>query len=341
MSTSSFETACKMFLNYKLSVFLEPVFNQPCNRIKCDEMKYAWEETNHWGPCSATCGPSGTQVRQFRCMHIINARDREEVNTSLCARTDFPEKTRPCRRLPCMSYRWETTIDWSSCNETCGSTGHQTRKMACKKYFNEDFVSEVAHFYCTNREETTDRRECNRRPCYSIQWVLTDRWSSCSQTCGVEAYKEKLVLCKNITHDERKDTISDAYCSQIPKPLVQQSCFLIVCSPEYFWGNTSEWSDCSATCGKGTQIMKRLCVRDKNGTFEFADDSDCMNVNQQIVSKTCDAGPCGFMEWGAGDWSKVGKTNPNTRTSRLPIVKTANSKNSFKSLKKKIKGTCM
>jgi len=50
------------------------------------------------------------------------------------------------------------------------------------------------------------------------------------------------------------------------------------------WGNWSEWSSCSVTCGDGTQQRNRTCVPPQHGGLE------CQGPAEQI--KSCNERPC-------------------------------------------------
>ena len=60
------------------------------------------------------------------------------------------------------------------------------------------------------------------------------------------------------------------------------------------------------SCGKGVQQQLLQCVRlSDDGLEEEVDLSFCTNINLTIPIRECDMDPCGFLEWGAGDWSGV------------------------------------
>ena len=68
----------------------------------------------------------------------------------------------------------------------------------------------------------------------------------------------------------------------------------------------SSLGTCSVTCGKGVQQQLMQCIRlYENGTDEIVDQSHCENASLILPQKQCDLGPCGFLEWGAGEWSMV------------------------------------
>ena len=240
-------------------------------------------------------------------MRIINRKDRKPVADTYCKNLKAPEQKRACNRLPCVTYRWESNQDWQTCNETCGNTGYQRRHMACNKYFGDDLMSAVAHKYCGEDMIATETRECNRHQCYNIKWVLTQDWGTCSQTCGSGGIQEKVVICKNITYDEREITLPNTFCEHTPITLIQQSCQFGDCVDQYMWDKTSVWSKCSVTCGQGRQQMKHQCTKMDGDASVVVGDPNCIHLAVDNVTRICDAGPCGYLEWGAGSWSSVSK----------------------------------
>lgn len=206
--------------------------------------------------------------------------------------------------LPCVSYKWESTSRWQDCNETCGAFGTQSRVMVCRKYYDEDYIEDVGASSCEDKQES-ETRECNRRPCYTIKWLFTENWSECSKSCGTEAVKEKQVVCKNVTYDDREIILPDRFCESAAKPVMQQNCNLPECSVQYSWSRAADWSSCSVSCGSGVQVREQKCIRTQNGISEITENANCGNITLTNMTRNCDAGPCGYLEWGAGPWSAV------------------------------------
>ena len=47
------------------------------------------------------------------------------------------------------------------------------------------------------------------------------------------------------------------------------------------------------------------CFRIYDNTTEEVAMSNCQTENQTLPTQACNLRPCGFLEWGAGYWSKV------------------------------------
>ena len=70
--------------------------------------------------------------------------------------------------------------------------------------------------------------------------------------------------------------------------------------------NTSTWGPCTVSCETGVQEQLLTCVQVSNDdTEEEVALSNCKSLNHTITTRECHMGPCSFLEWGAGDWSKV------------------------------------
>ncbi|CAK8677556.1 unnamed protein product [Clavelina lepadiformis] len=67
--------------------------------------------------------------------------------------------------------------------------------------------------------------------------------------------------------------------------------------PAPFWEDFGKWSDCSATCGGGSQTRKRMC---KDGANPRVISNGC--IGEGIEKRSCNTTPCpGNHEW--GEWS--------------------------------------
>ncbi|XP_076802146.1 uncharacterized protein LOC143446411 isoform X2 [Clavelina lepadiformis] len=67
--------------------------------------------------------------------------------------------------------------------------------------------------------------------------------------------------------------------------------------PAPFWEDFGKWSDCSATCGGGSQTRKRMC---KDGANPRVISNGC--IGEGIEKRSCNTIPCpGNHEW--GEWS--------------------------------------
>jgi len=131
--------------------------------------------------------------------------------------------------------------------------------------------------------------QCEPCPQGTVNWVADD-WSSCSAVCG-GGTQTRTVRCV----DCNGNTVSDGLCLNTPKPATQQACS----NGEYTWA-FNDWSDCSATCGGGTQSRAVYCL-DCQGNV--TSDGYCANQPKPATQQACNTQSCCDADWVVGEWS--------------------------------------
>lgn len=109
-------------------------------------------------------------------------------------------------------------------------------------------------------------------------------WSTCSAACD-GGTQTRIVTCRN----GAGNVISDAVClSEVgPKPATSQACNTNSC-PLGAW-QISDWSQCSAACGGGTQSRHARCV---NGNGDPLPDAMC-SAPLPALTQACNVQSCG------------------------------------------------
>ncbi|XP_010015207.1 PREDICTED: A disintegrin and metalloproteinase with thrombospondin motifs 7-like, partial [Nestor notabilis] len=99
------------------------------------------------------------------------------------------------------------------------------------------------------------QRTCSEEPCPARWWV--GEWQKCSVTCGRAGLMRRTVLCiQSVGLDEQR-ALQHADCQHLAKPDATAPCHRDVpCPSQWAVGN---WSECSATCGNGTQRRPVYC----------------------------------------------------------------------------------
>lgn len=271
-----------------------PTDEEPCNRVDCIDSKYKWHVTSEWSACSATCGDSGTQHQLFYCEKEFSDGRVIKVNERFCSDIKSPKESRACNREPCVKYTWEVTDTWLECNESCGDYGVQLRKLVCMKQKDGE-SSAVGILYCAGQEKPEELRQCNRRNCYTYQWFLTDEWSECSHSCGDRGLKERKVMCKNVTYDNREASVDPIYCDNSKKPSVREECNILQCEA-FYWKPTYEWTECSSVCGD-SGYQTRIFTCHSNNTDDLVDDFNCKILPTAATKRPCNQVPCSHYEW--------------------------------------------
>ncbi|NWW53611.1 ATS7 metalloproteinase, partial [Pedionomus torquatus] len=140
---------------------------------------------------------------------------------------------------------------WTTCTATCG-TGVQRQIVHCV----EKLAGIVEERFCDALTRPDDQqRTCSEEPCPARWWV--GEWTKCSATCGRSGLMKRTVLCiQSVGLDEQR-ALQHADCQHLPKPEATAPCHQEVpCPSQWAVGN---WSECSATCGNGTQRRPVHC----------------------------------------------------------------------------------
>ncbi|XP_056626247.1 A disintegrin and metalloproteinase with thrombospondin motifs 2-like isoform X3 [Triplophysa dalaica] len=140
---------------------------------------------------------------------------------------------------------------WTPCSKTCGG-GIQITRYGCRK--NVD-MRMVHRRYCEKvRQPPPMFRDCNLRECAQPIWVAGE-WSECSKSCGKTGSQTRSVRCVQPLGDSKFKSIRSRYCSD-ERPESRRDCNRNLCPAEWRLG---PWSQCSVTCGNGTQERHVLC----------------------------------------------------------------------------------
>ncbi|NXX04373.1 ATS7 metalloproteinase, partial [Larus smithsonianus] len=140
---------------------------------------------------------------------------------------------------------------WTTCTATCG-TGVQRQIVHCV----EKLAGIVEERYCDALTRPDDQqRTCSEEPCPARWWV--GEWQKCSATCGPSGLMKRTVLCiQSVGLDEQR-ALQHADCQHLSKPDATAPCHREVPCPS-LWA-VGNWSECSTTCGNGTQRRPVYC----------------------------------------------------------------------------------
>ncbi|XP_043917142.1 ADAMTS-like protein 1 [Protopterus annectens] len=244
-----------------------------------DEL-YDWEYEG-FTECSESCG-GGIQEAVAVC---LNKQTQETVDESLCMSSRRPPQLlKACRLEPCPP-RWEHG-NWSACSATCG-VGLQTRDVFCfhllSRETNETVI--LGDKNC-HRPKPVVVQACNRFDCPPAWYPM--EWQECSQTCG-KGMQSREVLCKQRMSDGSFLELPETFCPA-SRPVIQQVCGHKDCPAEW---TPSNWSQCSVSCGEGTQSRIVICKKMlQDGIYITVNSSQCSSVPDPQLVKPCSLPSC-------------------------------------------------
>ncbi|XP_043274071.1 papilin [Venturia canescens] len=275
---------------------LEPDDTELCGNDPCPSEWVA----NEWGPCSKQCGEGGERTREIKCEQIVAGGIPRIVDDSECLKNLGPknETTEKCNEnVECP--KWHEG-PWKPCDHLCGP-GKQKRRVICYRKNEETGKIEALEDSACSAEPMPEREKaCENRPCAGLDWV-TSEWSGCDEKCGLTR-ETRTAHCA--TQDGT--TYPDDKCVESKKPEVTRKCENPK-SCEFLW-YTSQWSECSAKCGKGIRSRAVFCAGFEGDTLKKVDDEKCDSAKKFNDTEECQAEveECKG-EWFAGPWSKCSK----------------------------------
>uniref|UniRef100_K7FF64 ADAM metallopeptidase with thrombospondin type 1 motif 7 n=1 Tax=Pelodiscus sinensis TaxID=13735 RepID=K7FF64_PELSI len=183
---------------------------------------------------------------------------------------------------------------WTKCTAMCG-TGVQRQIVHCV----EKAAGIVEERYCDSLTRPDDKqRTCSEEPCPARWWV--GEWQTCSATCGEGGLMKRTVLCiQSVGLDEQR-ALLHTECQHLSKPDAAAPCHRdILCPAQWAVGN---WSECSVTCGNGTQGRSVYCNHDNKTT--------CDPAQRPPSETTCSLKQCQKkIENSNTDWSGSGSSS--------------------------------
>ncbi|KAG5844207.1 hypothetical protein ANANG_G00159780 [Anguilla anguilla] len=166
---------------------------------------------------------------------------------------------------------------WSHCSKPCGG-GKQYTRFGCRRKSDSKMVHRTN---CQNvKKPRAMTRDCNQKECSLAIWEVGD-WEPCSKSCGKAGFQVRPVSCIQALYDGTNRSMHSKYCSD-GRPESRRACNRQPCPAQWRVG---PWSQCSVTCGNGTQERQVLCHTHAN-TIGL-----CMDTKPDTV-KTCWMLPC-------------------------------------------------
>ncbi|XP_060011181.1 A disintegrin and metalloproteinase with thrombospondin motifs 7 isoform X2 [Lagenorhynchus albirostris] len=165
---------------------------------------------------------------------------------------------------------------WTKCTVTCG-TGMQRQSVRCM----ERQAGPVDERHCEPLGRPDDRqRKCSEEPCPARWWA--GEWQLCSSSCGPGGLSRRAVLCIHSVGLDEQSALGPPACEHLPRPPAETPCNRDVpCPATWAVGN---WSECSVSCGPGSQHRSILCTNDTG--------VPCAEDQRPASEATCLLPPC-------------------------------------------------
>ncbi|XP_072425573.1 papilin isoform X2 [Chiloscyllium punctatum] len=192
-------------------------------------------------------------------------------------------------------YFWSVG-SWSLCSKECGG-GYQTRLVFCT-IDNEAYPD----YLCRDQVRPRSNKTCNSQSCPRTKHWKTTEWSMCSVTCG-RGQQTRSVYCTLSEPGQVEVVRDDSECAAVTvKPLTHQACNQLQCAS---W-RTTDWTECSVSCGEGVQTRSVSCVLESGGQLP---DFVCLAQTKPPAVRVCLLNSCtDNFSWYIGAWSACSVT---------------------------------
>jgi hypothetical protein len=223
---------------------------------------------NKWSECSHTCGASGTETRDF----VIDSPEQNDGTCTLSgsSQTRSCNTNRPCP-INCVG-NWQP---WSECSKEPGQ--HTQNRI-----YNIITSASNSGFECPHEASASETQYCPYIPAPKDCHGNWGEWSKCINDLGA------IVDCDGGTRTRQfivTKPASDGGTCLLSGTSEISDCNTESC-PIDCSGSFTEFSECNASCGEGTQ-HRTFIIENENYTGD-----SCSFPSGYVDIKTCNNGEC-------------------------------------------------
>ncbi|XP_063683609.1 coadhesin-like [Bolinopsis microptera] len=257
------------------------------------------------------CLEKGFKSALDNCKSAEGSLKMSKKETKGCKKIE--KKLKACEHScaePSVDGGWTDFGNWTECSAECG-TGSQTRSRSCSNPTPANGGEE-----CLG--DDNESQECNTQGCpVNGGWTDFGDWSECSAECGTGSQTRSRSCSNPAPANGGQECLGDDNESQ--------ECNTQGCPVNGGWTDFGDWSECSNTCGAGTQASSRSCSNPApaNGGAACEGDSSvsqgCNTASGCCSGNTCFGGSSTFVAL------KIGETlYSNNRKYRLVMQTDSN-----------------
>eukprot|EP01029_Cantina_marsupialis_P008136 TRINITY_DN193_c0_g1_i7.p1 TRINITY_DN193_c0_g1~~TRINITY_DN193_c0_g1_i7.p1 ORF type:complete len:3028 (+),score=1113.20 TRINITY_DN193_c0_g1_i7:82-9165(+) len=177
-------------------------------------------------------------------------------------------------------FEWDTSDSWSTCSQSCGTGGTQSRDVLCKETTGSVFVEDTYCIKAGKGDKPITEQDCTGSACVT-GWT-TPVWGECI-TSDCDGAPESTHTRAPQCYKSVCSVLGETMCSEGSKPTESESC---TGSCDAAWEIT--WDDCNAGCmGTATQSGRAVCMRGGQEAYgqcgvETTPSRECANIDCDI-----------------------------------------------------------
>ncbi|XP_037959881.1 thrombospondin type-1 domain-containing protein 4-like [Teleopsis dalmanni] len=170
--------------------------------------------------------------------------------------------------------------EWNKeCSAECG-LGYEHRTIYCDR-------TPPYTDLCDLRYTPEQKRACSARQqeCQEGTWFASE-WSNCTGEC-FNLQRKRIVICLR-----DGNVVDDEECDAVGKPKEVSNCThreVNYCGPKWHY---SEWSECSRSCGEGTQRRYAKCLEFDWKQNAMVESNNCKYLEREPVYAACNVHKC-------------------------------------------------